>query len=189
MDKTPSLMEKNNCYWLGYVDAPVGIRGELALNCDADDLGRYKDLPQVFFEQDGVLIPFAVSSARPKGSKQLIVALEGIDAPTDAQAFSGCQVYVPLSFLPPLSGNKFYYHEVIGFDVIDVHFGPVGKILRFIEGSMQTVMAVQHPNAEVLIPLVDDFVVSVDRIRKIMEIKAPEGLIELYLKPGSEEEE
>lgn len=182
-------MEKSNCYWLGYVDAPVGIRGELALNCDADDLGRYKNLLQLFLEQDGMLIPFTVASSRQKGAKQLVVSLEGVSTPQEALAFEGCQVFVPLSFLPALSGKKFYYHEVIGFDVNDVHFGPVGKVDRFMEGSMQTVMAVKHPSAEVLIPLVDEFVIALDRERKVMEIKAPEGLIELYLTPGSEEEE
>ena len=182
-------MEKNNCYWLGFVEASVGIRGELALNCDADDLGRYRNLSQIFLEQDAMLIPFSVLSARQRGSTQLVVALDGLISPQEAQALVGCQVYVPLTFLPPLSGTKFYYHEVIGFDVHDVRFGPVGKIDRFIEGSMQTVMAIKNAHAEVLIPLVDDFLVAIDRNRKVMEIKAPEGLIELYLSPGSEEEE
>jgi 16S rRNA processing protein RimM len=37
----------------------------------------------------------------------------------DADAIMGNDIYLPLKMLPKLTGNKFYFHEVIGFEVED----------------------------------------------------------------------
>jgi 16S rRNA processing protein RimM len=43
-------------------------------------------------------------------------------------------------------------------------------------------MSVSAPSEkEVLVPLIDEFIVSLDRNSKVLTIKAPEGLIEFYL--------
>jgi 16S rRNA processing protein RimM len=46
----------------------------------------------------------------------------------DADAIMGNDIYLPLKMLPKLTGNKFYFHEVIGFEVEDKRLGVVGKI-------------------------------------------------------------
>jgi 16S rRNA processing protein RimM len=42
--------------------------------------------------------------------------------------------------LPKLSGNKFYFHEVIGFEVEDQRLGIVGKIESINDSTAQPLL-------------------------------------------------
>jgi 16S rRNA processing protein RimM len=91
------------------------------------------------------------------------------------------ELYLPLSFLPPLTGNKFYFYEVIGFEVIDKEKGNIGKCVGFMEVSHQPIMQIDFYGTEILIPAVDEIFETVDRENRTITINAPEGLIDIYL--------
>ena len=92
-----------------------------------------------------------------------------------------CDLYLPLAALPKLEGNKFYYHEVIGFTIEDASFGTVGKIVSVNDTTAQPLFEVERGPIEILIPMNDDIIKKVDREHKKIHIEAPEGLIDLYL--------
>ena len=83
--------------------------------------------------------------------------------------------------LPPLTGNQFYFHEVIGFSVVDKEKGNIGICKEFIDISRQLIMQVEFEDKEILIPAVDEILKELDREKKIIYIEAPEGLIDIYL--------
>lgn len=83
--------------------------------------------------------------------------------------------------LPPLTGNQFYFHEVIGFKVIDQEKGDIGICRDFIEISRQPIMQIEYGDKEILVPAVDEYLDKVDREKRILYIKAPEGLIDIYI--------
>ena len=83
--------------------------------------------------------------------------------------------------LPKLSGNKFYFHEVIGFEVEDQRLGVVGKIQSVNDSTAQPLFEVLNGAIEILIPMIDHFLVKIDRENKKVVMNLPEGLIEMYL--------
>lgn len=91
------------------------------------------------------------------------------------------EVYLPLSFLPKLEGDKFYYHEVIGFTIVDATFGEVGVIKAINDTTAQALFEIDRNGTEILIPMNDEFIDKVDRNAKQILVTTPEGLIELYL--------
>ena len=83
--------------------------------------------------------------------------------------------------LPKLEGNQFYFHEVIDFEVEDKRLGIVGKIVSINDTSAQPLFEVLHGDVEILIPMIDHFLVEIDRKNKKVKMDLPEGLIEMYL--------
>ena len=83
--------------------------------------------------------------------------------------------------LPKLEGNKFYFHEIIGFNVVDEEKGNIGKIREIYDNMTQPIMAIDFGEKEILIPLIDEVIKQVDRQNKTIHIKAPQGLIDIYL--------
>jgi len=88
---------------------------------------------------------------------------------------------LPVSFLPKLEGDRFYFHDVIGYTVEDKVKGVLGPIKEFVDLGPQTIVVVTHGEKEVLIPLHDDFFVGVFHDQKLFKVNLPGGLVDLYL--------
>jgi 16S rRNA processing protein RimM len=81
----------------------------------------------VFVECNKHLVLFLLKIA-PAQNDFLRIRFEDMNTEEDADAIMGNDIYLPLKMLPKLTGNKFYFHEVIGFEVEDKRLGVVGKI-------------------------------------------------------------
>ena len=90
-------------------------------------------------------------------------------------------LYLPLTMLPKLTGNKFYYHEIIGFAMIDSVHGDIGIIQSVNDTTAQALFEVEKDGAQLLIPISDDIITKVDRENKRILVTTPEGLVDLYL--------
>jgi len=83
--------------------------------------------------------------------------------------------------LPKLDGNKFYYHEIKGFTIIDKNKGNIGVCNDVIDYAQQAIMQIISDKGEILIPIVDNYIKNVNRENHTIEIESPPGLIELYV--------
>lgn len=174
------VVDKDSCYFLGKIVRTSGLKGDVFVFLDVDDLSDYQDLDSVFVEIKGKLVPHFIEDVQIRHNGA-VVRFEDTDL-EKAQALVGNALFLPLDTLPPLTGNKFYYHEVKGFEVVDKTLGPIGRLREVMDNAAQAVLCIDHPSGkEILVPLVDEFLAGVDRERKVLEIKAPEGLVDFYL--------
>lgn len=174
-------MADKNFYYLGTLTKPFGLKGELCAFFDVDDCERYLDLTSVFIETDGEMLPYMIENLQYKGNNQFVVKLQDVDM-DNVREFVQTDLYLPLSSLPKLTGNRFYFHEVIGFQVIDDRLGVIGTCKDFMELANNPLMQVDHDGAEILIPASSQFVTKVDRDNKVLHVSTPDGLVDLYLK-------
>lgn len=173
-------MNVDQCYQLGYVIKPHGLKGEVGILLDVDIPQAYKNLESVFVEINHKLVPFFIHSISLKNDKA-IVKFEDVDDFETAESLKGGNLYLPLDRLPPLNGSQFYYHEVIGFSVIDKKSGVLGTIETIYTLPNQDLIALNYQDKEVLIPVKDEIVLSVDRERREIRVAMPEGLLDVYL--------
>ena len=174
-------MEKNECYFLGFVTRTFGIKGEVSVVLDVDNPDKYKNLEWFYAEINNQLVKYNIQSCGIKKNTATI-KLEGIDSIEKAEVLVRSEIYLPLSFLPPLEEKNFYIHEVINFEVIDEKYGKVGvleNILDIMPG--QKIMQIKNGKNEILVPLKNEFISRVDRANKTITINTPEGLIDIYL--------
>lgn len=173
-------MADQNFYYLGTLTKPFGLKGELCAFFDVDDCERYLGLAAVFVETDGEMLPYMIEKLQYRGNNQFIVKLQDVEM-DNVREFVQTDMYLPISELPKLSGNRFYFHEVIGFKVVDERLGEIGVCKDFMELANNPLMQVDHNGSEILIPASGQFVTNVDRENRILHVTTPEGLVELYL--------
>jgi 16S rRNA processing protein RimM len=173
-------MTKEECFYLGRISKTHGIKGEVTLRLDVDDPSAYLDMKYFLLEINKVLTPFFVEKLVSSGDK-FFIAIQDIHTIEAASALTGKEVFLPLEMLPKLSGKQFYYHEVKGFMVVDEEKGELGPIAEVIEYPTQAIIQVFKDKKEILIPILDQVIQKVDRRSKKLFIKAPEGLIDMYL--------
>ena len=174
-------MQKENCFYLGKIVKKYSYKGELLIKLDTDDPEMYKNMESVFVEKNKNLIPFFIQKSSLHKSTLLRVKFEDVNNEKDADRLMGSELYLPLVLLPKLSGNKFYYHEVIGFEIEDLTHGKVGVIIGVNDHTSQALFEIDKEGVQILIPVNNEIIKKVDRNKKVIVIDAPEGLIDLYL--------
>jgi len=174
-------MQKEDCFYLGKIVKKYSFKGELLVKLDTDDPIIYTKMESVFIDKNKNLIPFFIERSSLHKSTLLRVKFEDIDSEEDAEKLLKSEIYLPLEFLPQLTGNKFYYHEIFGFEAEDLSFGLIGIIKGVNDSTNQAILEIDRNGSEILIPLIDDFIKSVDREQKKIILEVPEGLIDIYL--------
>jgi 16S rRNA processing protein RimM len=127
------------------------------------------------------LIPFFIEKSQLHKSDLLRLKFEDVTNEADADALMKCDLYLPLDSLPKLEGTKFYFHEIIGYQLNDESFGPVGTVKGVNDSTAQALFEVDRDGIEILIPMNDDFIKTLNRETKTITVNTPPGLIELYL--------
>lgn len=174
-------MTKEDCFYLGKIVKKYSFKGELLAKLDTDQPDLYDNLEAVFIDLRGNLVPFFIESSQLHKSDLLRLNFEDVNSEADADALIKTELYLPLDLLPKLEGDKFYFHEVIGFTIKDKNFGDVGFLKGINDSTAQSLFVIDKDGIEILIPMNDEFIVKVDRKNKTIEVNTPEGLIDLYL--------
>ena len=174
-------MQKEECFYLGKIVKKYSFKGEVLAKLDTDQPELYENLDAIFINLRNNLVPFFIENSQLHKSELLRIKFEDVDTEVDADALLKCELYLPLALLPDLEDDKFYYHEVIGFTIEDKSYGKVGIIKGINDTTAQALFEVENNGKEILIPMNDDFIIKVDKAKKIIFVETPEGLIDLYL--------
>lgn len=174
-------MRKEDCFYLGKIAKKFSFKGEVLIYLDTDEPELYEDMESIFVDFNKNLIPFFIVSSNLHKNDFLRVKFEDVEDEAAADEIIGREVYLPISMLPKLEGNKFYFHEVIGFDIEDKRLGVFGKIVSINDSSAQPLFEVINGTVEILVPMIDQFLMKIDRENKKVIMDLPEGLVEMYL--------
>ncbi len=175
-------MQKDDCFFLGSITKLFGFKGEVVIFIDSDEPEKYANLDAVFVETGGKLIPYFVERTDLRNkSNQLTVKFQDINSDEQAQHLLSRDLYLPLSLLPPLTGDAFYFHEIEGYSVKDHVKGPIGKVLQVLDYPGNPLFEIEFEGKQILIPVKDEFIEKTDRENQIIYLKAPPGLIDIYL--------
>jgi len=174
-------MKKEDCFYLGKIVKKFSFKGEVLAYLDTDEPELYQNMESVFVELDNNLIPFFIEQSAMHKNDFLRIKFEDVDDEIAADELIGQSLYLPLKMLPKLTGNKFYFHEVIGFNIEDKRLGIIGRIVSINDSAAQPLFEVINGDKEMLIPMIDQFLVDVDRKGKRVVMDLPEGLVEMYL--------
>lgn len=175
-------MTKDDCYQLGHITKTHGVSGELVLFLDVDQPGEYADLETILLEVKGELIPYFIESiAIVKGSRA-IVAFEDVDTIEQAERLINCGAYLPLDELEPITDEtRFYFHEIVGYRIIDANEGELGTVRGVYAMNAQDLIAMDYQGKEVLIPINSEIVRTVDRANGQLNVALPDGLLAIYM--------
>lgn len=174
-------MRKEDCFYLGNIVSKYSFKGEVLVKLDTDDPEIYENMESVFVSLGNNLVPFFIKRCRLHKSNLLRIDFEEVKSESDADRIMKSGLYLPLTMLPKLTGNKFYYHEIIGFTMVDSVHGDIGVVQSVNDTTAQALFEVEKEDKQLLIPVSDDIITKIDRENKSIFVKTPEGLVDLYL--------
>ena len=170
-----------DCFFLGTVVGKYSFKGEVLIKLDTDQPELYENISTLFIETQTGLAPYFVIKSELHKSSLLRVAFEDVTDESEAEILLKKKVFLPLDILPKLTGNQFYFHEIIGFAVIDKQYGNIGKVTGVNDTAAQALLEIEHKTTQVLLPIVDEIILMVDRDNQQLHVKIPEGLLDIYI--------
>tara|TARA_R110000787_G_scaffold3540_5_gene13805 strand:+ start:10616 stop:11143 length:528 start_codon:yes stop_codon:yes gene_type:complete len=174
-------MRKEDCFYLGKIVKKHSFKGEVVIKLDTDEPELYGNMESVFVDLGGNLVPFFIKKSSLSRGTMLRVHFDDVNTEEEADFLMKSGIYLPIDLLPKLEGNQFYFHEIIGFKVIDTVHGDIGVLAYINDKVAQTMFEIEKDGVEIFIPMIDDFIKKIDRENKELHVETPEGLIDLYL--------
>ncbi len=180
-------MKKEDCYFLGKLTRRHGLHGNVFLKLDTDQPEMYNKLDAIFVDINGLLVPFFVAKQSWSKGETLIVSFKNSSESLVDQVV-GKDVYLPLSGLPELTGNKFYYHEVVGFEIREDDGKTCGIIQTINDQTGQHYFVLDLAGKQIVIPIIRDWILELNREEKFLRMSLPEGLMDVFLVPSKKDE-
>ena len=162
---------------VGRVARAHGNKGQVIVNPETDFPDeRFVAGRTLFVGEDAE--PKTILAARFQQGRP-VIALEGVETMSEAEALAGAELKVTAAELAPLPQGTFYRHDLVGCEVQDTEGRVLGQVSA-VEGPIEmSRLVIDAPHGEVLIPLVADICVDVDTQAKRIRVAAPDGLVEL----------
>jgi 16S rRNA processing protein RimM len=164
---------------VGRVARPHGLRGQVVINPETDFVeARFRAGATFWTRSARGDEQLTVTSARVQNGRP-VIGFEGFSSIEDVERLAGLDLRVPEEELQPLQPGMYYHHQLIGCAVETVAGERVGDVVRVVGGAAGSVLEVQGPRGEVLIPLAVEICVEIDVERKRIRIAPPEGLLDV----------
>ncbi len=159
---------------IGQIVNTHGLRGDLKVMPWCDD-------PEIFDELAYVIIDdneFEIEKSRMQ-KNMVLLKLEGIDHINDAEKYRNKVLYIPREELGELPEGTYYICDLLGCSVETVDGRMLGRICDIIKtGSNDVYVVEDESRKQVLIPVIDEVVKSVDVETKQIIIEPLKGLID-----------
>lgn len=154
-----------------------GVTGELRVRLFNSDSDVLFDLESVRLRlPDGAVREADIASARPAADGFVLLRIEGVSDRNQAEALRGAVLVVSRSDLPPVEEGEFYVCDILGADVFLVDGTRLGTVSDYRSYPSTDVLVVQGDRRRWEVPLVDDFVASVDPANRRIELHSVDGL-------------
>lgn len=158
---------------IGQIVGVHGVRGEVRVSIETDDPERFAILRRVYLGDERRR--FRVQGTRlHKG--QALVKLVGVNDRDAADTLRGQWVYVAMEDALPLAEGEYYQHQIMGLLVVTDAGEELGRVAEILETGANDVYVVRGRVGELLLPAVDEVVLSVDLEAGRMTVHVPEGL-------------
>ncbi len=173
-------MNTEDYFHLGAVTKTRGLKGELQVFITFDEPEKLK-FTNLFIELAGKLVPYFVTLFKIPQKNIAYLQLEDIDTIEKAALLVKKDIYLPNKIKPKKKKSDFGLKDLLNFIAVDVNEGELGEIIEIHEFPQQLVATVPYKNCEVLFPLNESIIKSIDVVKGVVLIDLPEGLLDVYL--------
>lgn len=155
---------------LGRIAAPHGVKGLVKILPYGDDPTLLESAEAVYTSETG--FDTLKISLKNKLGKYILAHIDGCDDRNASEDLKGTEFFVERDVLPDLEdGEGFYYEDLVGLKVLDKDGKHIGKIIAVENFGAGDLLEIQPlSGASYYVPLVDDYVLSIDIEGKVISV-------------------
>lgn len=162
---------------IGEIAAPFGVRGQVKVRSYTDRpdyINRH--VRTVYVGDQRVALTLTRLVEHKPGF--LIASLREITSRDAAEALRGVSLYIRAVEAAPLAEGEYFLHQLIGLAVFTEDGQFVGEVREVLETSANEVLVIARQGyADALVPMVRDFITTLDFTAGRIVIRPIEGLL------------
>lgn len=164
---------------VGRVARAHGNKGQVIVNPETDfPEDRFAAGKELIVELAGRESRLRIATVRFHQGRP-VIGFAGVETMNDAEALSGADLKVPASEVGPLPERTYYRHDLVGCEVRDERGVTIGNVTR-VDGPLErSHLVIDSGRGEVMLPLVEEFWVSIDVAARVIVVRPPAGLLDL----------
>ncbi|QOR36069.1 16S rRNA processing protein RimM [Clostridium sp. 'deep sea'] len=130
-------------------------------------------------DNNGEMVKISIEKVRPYKKSIWLLKIKEWQTIEQVELFKGHSLFLPKEELPKLPQNSYYIGDLLGSQVISENGEPVGELIDVLERGSSDLYVIKTDSKELLLPVVKEFVLSVNIDDKIITVNIPEGLWDL----------
>jgi 16S rRNA processing protein RimM len=155
-----------------------GLAGRMKVLSYLESQEVLNNLPEVFVgKRVPDAVPYPLDAVQP-GREFFLLKLGGIEDMDAAAKLIGSFVWMPSDKMEKLPEGEYYWHDIIGLQVVTEGGQVLGKIQSVFPTGSNDVYVCQGGEKEILLPAIGDVVRDIDMERRIMVVRLLKGLTE-----------
>lgn len=166
---------------IGKIKKPHGLNGELKATIEERFYEDVNAVEAFFVEIEGEKAPYFIESLR--GGATLLLKFEEIDSKEDAALFTNKKIYLRAEDVSlseeELRDTGLVYSFLEGYTLEVEDMGAIGVITRVDEFPQQEMATVSYQEKEIFVPLLEQWIVEVNKDKQLVVMDLPEGLLEV----------
>jgi 16S rRNA processing protein RimM len=171
-------MAYKNDILLGRITKVSGYEGAVTVKLEKIFTENIPQMESVFLEIEGRPVPFFISNLEYSGADILKLWFDGYNSIDKISEFTGCRIF--LTSAPDGDSQKEDDQNLIGYAIFAPENNLLGSISEIISNNGQWLLNVVSLNKKnILIPFHEHFIISIDKMKKIVVMDIPEGLLEI----------
>lgn len=160
---------------IGYVIRTHGVKGHLRIAFD-EYCKELSVSEALYFLVKGAYLPHFIADISYFDNGDALVLLEEIQIREEADLLTKKPVFGPAAWIEEPEEEEVTF---VGFDIQDEQFGWLGPVVAEADMGSYLLVTVTYQQRELLIPLHEQLISTVDPDKKLIITRLPQGLIEL----------
>ena len=166
--ETPGHQEPDDLVVVGHITGAHGIRGWVRVQPYSEDAETLLTVNEWWLDNP-VRHRAEVLSVRPHADT-VLAHLSTLNSRNEAEAAQGTTVYISRRLFPELDKDEFYWVDLIGMSVVNLHGEELGVVHDLMDNGVHQVLRIDagevensEKRRERLIPFVSKFVGNIDQ--------------------------
>lgn len=161
---------------VGVISSTHGIHGEVKVYPTTDDKNRFLQLKKIYLDMKNEL--FVADIEGVKFFKDMVILkLSLFQTPEEAALYKNCDLLIDRKDAVTLEEDEYFICDLIGLQVISDEEEVLGTISEILQTGANDVIEVTNENeTPLLIPYIEDCVLSVSLEEKVMRVHLLPGL-------------
>jgi 16S rRNA processing protein RimM len=159
----------NDVVIVGKVGAPYGVKGWSKINSFTIPVENIIDYQPWLIGEEGNWREIAIVPARAHSNAVIARLPNSLDRDA-AMNYTHTLIAVSRQKLPPLASDEYYWNDLIGMKVVDIHGKTLGTVTNMMEAGAIDVLIVSGEKVFAVPMRIDDVVKKVDLDNKTISV-------------------